>query len=438
MAKIKNAVVFSLPEHYFSWGTTNASSLLPFLFALFFVVLLVISLSYDKVDYLLLPAATLFDVHQPAVSAPVLLSAETTTTTSVDDDQYCDLFSGRWVLDNVTRPLYSGRRCTYMHDEVACEKYGRTDLKHQLWRWQPHACNIPRFDAERMLRKLSGKRMVYVGDSLNRNQWVSMVCMLESALSTDTKSMTFDGSLMSFKAKEFNASIDFYWSPLLVESNCDDPVHHRLSDRIMRANSIQTHAKQWADADILVFNSYLWWKKPGMKMKVLYGSFEDEKQNLEEFEMVEGFEMALKEWSNWLESNRNLNAQVFFVSLSPTHVWGDEWGAASTQNCYNETEPIHKEGYASRGSDYKMMHIVEDTVAQLSQKGVHVQILNITQLSEYRKDGHPSIYRRYWVNLTDQELAKPNSYADCTHWCVPGVPDAWNELLYTYIISQQK
>lgn len=60
--------------------------------------------------------------------------------------------------------------------------------------------------------------------------------------------------------------------------------------------------------------------------------------------------------------------------------------------------------------------------------------LNITQLSEYRKDGHPSIYRKQWDPLSEDQLANPTSYADCTHWCLPGVPDAWNELLYTYII----
>lgn len=82
-----------------------------------------------------------------------------------------------------------------------------------------------------------------------------------------------------------------------------------------------------------------------------------------------------------------------------------------------------------------MMRMVEATVKRLRERerGVIVQ-LNITQLSEYRKDGHPSIYRKQWDPLSEDQLANPTSYADCTHWCLPGVPDAWNELLYTYII----
>ncbi|XP_029120606.1 protein trichome birefringence-like 34 [Elaeis guineensis] len=356
---------------------------------------------------------------------------------ALEGDDKCDLFSGRWVYDNSTHPLYSWQNCSFMHDEIACEKFGRKDRLYKNWRWQPHGCDIPRFNSTKLLERLRGKRMVFVGDSLNRNQWVSMVCLVESSIPPEQKSMKFNGSLLSFNAKEFNASIDFYWSPLLLESNGDDPVIHRTSERIVRAHSIEKHAKHWTDADVIVFNSYLWWKKPGIKLKILHGSFEDKDKDFEEIELALGLEVALRTWSEWLESHVDTNkTQLFFVSLSPTHVWADEWGKPSDQNCYTETEPITKEGYASRGTDYSLMRTVEAAVEGLRYKGVHVQILNITQLSEYRKDGHPSIFRRQYAPLTEEQLANPTSYSDCTHWCLPGVPDTWNELLYTYIMSR--
>jgi len=38
--------------------------------------------------------------------------------------------------------------------------------------------------------------------------------------------------------------------------------------------------------------------------------------------MIEGFELALKPWADWLELHvDSLNTKVFFMSLSPTHVW---------------------------------------------------------------------------------------------------------------------
>ncbi|XP_010922635.1 protein trichome birefringence-like 34 [Elaeis guineensis] len=347
----------------------------------------------------------------------------------------CDLFSGRWVYDNSTYPLYSEKGCKFMSDQSACEKFGRTNLKHQNWRWQPHGCNLPRFNATRLLERLRDKRMAFVGDSLNRNQWISMICLLGATIPDPSKTMETNGFRMSFRVKEFNATVDFYWTPLLVESNSDDPVHHRIPDRIVRAQSIEKHARHWTDADILVFNSYLWWRRD--TMKVLWGSFEDQDGIYKEIEARRAYELVLKTWSEWLEFHVDQRrTQMFFMSMSPTHFWGEEWGIPSEQNCYNETEPITKDGHRGNGSDADMMRIVEETIRGLGDRGVSVQILNITQLSEYRKDGHPSIYRKQWEPLTKEQLENPSSFADCIHWCLPGVPDVWNELLYAYIFSK--
>lgn len=72
---------------------------------------------------------------------------------------------------------------------------------------------------------------------------------------------------MNLLMKEYNATIDFYWEPLLVESNCDDPVDHHVRDRIIRVQSIEKHARHWTDADMLVFNSFMWWMSPNMTLQ---------------------------------------------------------------------------------------------------------------------------------------------------------------------------
>ncbi|GMP86001.1 hypothetical protein CsSME_00038957 [Camellia sinensis var. sinensis] len=357
----------------------------------------------------------------------------------VEEDQKssqndCDLFSGKWVFDDKSYPLYTEKNCSFMLDDFACEKFGRKDLKYQQWRWQPHDCDLPRFNATALLEKLRGKRLVFVGDSLNRNQWVSLVCLVESSIPAPLKSRDrlFNGSLFTFKAIEYNASIDFYWAPFLVESNCDDPFHHRVQYRIVRIQVIEKHARHWTDADILVFDSYIWWLED--TIKVLWESSENGNATLEQVEMVRRYDMGLKTWADWLEKHVNhTTTKLFFVSMSPSHLRGEEWGMEANQNCYNETEPIFKEGYWGSLSKPKMMQAMEATIDKLKMRGVKVDILNITQLSEYRKDAHPSIYRRQWVPLTEEQLSKPPSFSDCGHWCLPGVPDVWNELLYAYL-----
>lgn len=59
---------------------------------------------------------------------------------------------------------------------------------------------IIRFNATALLERLRNKRLMFVGDSLNRGQWVSMVCLLESWISPKLKSMHDNGSSNIFKA----------------------------------------------------------------------------------------------------------------------------------------------------------------------------------------------------------------------------------------------
>lgn len=96
--------------------------------------------------------------------------------------------------------------------------------------------------------------------------------------------------------------------------------------------------------------------------------------------------------------------------------------------CYNETQPVMEKGYIRFGTDKRIMRVVEDVVGRM--KKVVVSILNITQMSEYRKDGHASVYTEYGGKRKQKSDPK---YADCIHWCLPGLPDVWNQLLYSFL-----
>ncbi|QCD98719.1 protein trichome birefringence-like 33 isoform X1 [Vigna unguiculata] len=350
-----------------------------------------------------------------------------TTETEREEEVGCDVFRGRWVRDELTRPLYEESDCPYIQPQLTCQEHGRPEKEYQRWRWQPHGCDLPTFDASLMLEKLRGKRMMFVGDSLNRGQYVSLICLLHHLIPEHAKSMETLGSLTIFRAKEYNATIEFYWAPFLLESNSDNAVIHRVTDRIVRKGSINTHGRHWKGADIIVFNTYLWWIT-GSKMKILLGSFNDEVRKSVEMSTEDAYRMAMKSMVRWVKVNMDSNkTRVFFTSMSPSHAKSIEWGGESEGNCYNETTPIDDPAYWGSDSKKTIMQVIGEV---FGKSKVPITFLNITQLSNYRKDAHTSIYKKQWNPLTSEQLANPASYADCVHWCLPGLQDTWNELLF--------
>jgi hypothetical protein len=104
---------------------------------------------------------------------------------------------------------------------------------------------------------------------------------------------------------------------------------------------------------------------------------------------------------------------------------GGEWDSGGS--CSGETEPTFKGAVVD--SYPEKMRIAEEVI-----KGMRfpVRLLNVTRLTSFRKDGHPSVYgmapeRRRKVSKRKQ---------DCSHWCLPGVPDAWNELIYASLVLE--
>ncbi|KAK8914163.1 hypothetical protein KSP39_PZI024392 [Platanthera zijinensis] len=344
----------------------------------------------------------------------------------------CNLFHGRWVLDDPrSRPMYTEESCPYLTRQVTCTRNGRPDSLYQQWRWKPHACDLPNFEASMLLHSLRNKRLMFVGDSIQRTQWESMVCLVQSVVPDASKLVYKAPPRKVFVAKEFNASIEFYWAPFIVESNSDHATKHRIQKRVVRLDGIANHSRHWEGVDVLVFESYVWWMNQPL-INATTGSCE-----IKEYNVPTAYRLALQTWTRWIESTLNPQTQkAFFVSLSPTHLWSWEWRPGSKGNCHNETNPI-KRRFWGAGSSQDMMKVAEDAISGM--KRINVTFLNITQLSEYRKDGHTSIFtERRGKILTREQKAEANMYADCIHWCLPGVPDTWNEILYAYILYDHR
>ncbi|CAL9094237.1 unnamed protein product [Musa acuminata var. zebrina] len=357
-----------------------------------------------------------------------------------EDDEYvpfavgrteegCDVFSGKWVYDKASMPHYAEKECRYINPQFKCEAFGRPDRAYQFWRWQPHRCSLQRFNATFMLERLRGKRILFVGDSLSGGQFFSMVCLLDRHIARFRKGHKHSPSLTIFAAPEYNVTIEFYWAPFLIESNCDNSTNHRVKERVIHLypGSIEKHAEDWKGADVLVFNTYTWWLT-GTNMKTLRGASRDGAKFIKEMELEKAYRLVLKRMVRWLERNLDpLKTRVFFTSMSPTHFRSIDWGGDRQGNCYGQRMPIFDPTYWGSASKKSVMQVVSEV---LGKTKLPITVLNITQLSEYRRDAHTSIYKQQRYPLTNQQRRNPRSYADCVHWCLPGLQDTWNELFY--------
>ncbi|RRT80039.1 hypothetical protein BHM03_00022218 [Ensete ventricosum] len=132
-----------------------------------------------------------------------------------------------------------------------------------------------------------------------------------------------------------------------------------------------------------------------------------------------------------LSINRRVRSHVARLMAPPTPFgvttsvtrYPVEWNGAASKNCFGETAPVGGWNYTAPYPD--QTQVIKGVIKAMTSPAA---LLDITALSELRKDGHPSVYSG---DLTPEQRANPDRSADCSHWCLPGLPDTWNLLLYT-------
>lgn len=250
---------------------------------------------------------------------------------------------------------------------------------------------------------------MFVGDSLSLNQWESLACMIHASVPNSKTSFVRREGLSSVTFQDYGVELWLYRTPYLV-----DMVNEKIGT-VLKLDSIKS-GNAWRGMDMLIFNTWHWWTHTGSSQPWDY--IQDGNRVVKDMNRYVAYYKGLTTWARWVNLNVDPSrTTVFFLGISPTHYIGRDW-SQPTKSCSGETEPYFGGRYPA---GTPMAWVVVNKVLRRIKKPV--VFLDVTTLSQYRKDGHPSAY------------SGEHSGTDCSHWCLPGLPDTWNELLYAHLFG---
>lgn len=144
--------------------------------------------------------------------------------------------------------------------------------------------------------------------------------------------------------------------------------------------------------------------------------------------MSDGLKVVVQNMVAHIEKVFPKKVLKFWRLQSPRHFHGGEWN--QNGSCLFD-QPLEEEQLdwwfdpSNNGVNKearKLNHLIEETL-----KGTSIRTLDLTHLSEFRADAHPAT----WLGKKDAVAIWGQ---DCMHWCLPGVPDTWVDIL-TQLIS---
>ncbi|CAE6087951.1 unnamed protein product [Arabidopsis arenosa] len=268
-----------------------------------------------------------------------LLSSSSQTVT-----KECDYSEGRWVRRTSSdNGLLYGEECRFLDSGFRCHKHGRKDSGYLDWRWQPHGCDLPRFNASDFLERSRNGRIVFVGDSIGRNQWESLMCMLSQAIPNKSEIYEVNGNpitkhkgFLSMRFPRQNLTVEYHRTPFLVVIGRPPDKSPKDVKTTVRVDEFNWQSKRWVGSDVLVFNSGHWWNEDKTVLTGCY--FEEGRKVNKTMGVMEAFEKSLKTWKSWvLEKLDPDKSYVFFRSYSPVHYRNGTWNTGGL--CDADIEP---------------------------------------------------------------------------------------------------
>ncbi|KAL2922145.1 Protein trichome birefringence-like 13 [Bienertia sinuspersici] len=377
----------------------------------------------------LLLAFSLFKSSIPLTTSP---SQELHFGAKKESLKSCDFTDGKWVYDPNARSTRYDHTCKEIFKGWNCILNNKTNaLEISKWKWKPKRCDLPPFDAHTFLEQFRDTSIGFIGDSLNRNMFVSLFCTLRQ-VSTDVKKWHPAKADRGFTFLQYNLTIAYHRTNLLARygrwsPNTNGGMLESLGYYDGYRVDIDVPDNKWAEApsfhDVVIFNTGHWWWAPSKfdpaKSPMLF--FEKGKPIMPPISPDVGLDMVLKHMILYVESKLRHDAVRIFRTQSPRHFEGGDWDQGgscprSKPLLSQEVEEIF--AVENNGTNVETRLVNHHLYNAL--KGSSFYVLNITHMSEYRADAHPS-------------NAGGKKHDDCMHWCLPGITDTWNDLFAAYL-----
>eukprot|EP00249_Psilotum_nudum_P036511 c7764_g1_i1 orf=261-1622(-) len=342
----------------------------------------------------------------------------------------CNIWKGDWIPDSLG-PLYTNKSCYFIQEHQNCLKNGRPDHGYLYWRWRPTDCVLPRFDSVAFLKLVQGKAFAFIGDSIARNHFQSILCSLAQAEIPQNLYRDANDQNVRWFFPSYNFTLAIVWSPYLVQGTEEELKGIPKGTLKMFLDVVDSSWMSSVDTfDYIVLSSGQWYFKSAvylMKDKVV-GCHYCPGLNLAEKGFFFAFRAALRTAFDFVVSS-NFKGIAFFRTFTPDHFENGRWDTGG--NCL-KTVPYSSYNTPMEGVTSEMYNIQLEEFGRTLKMNAGIEsrwkLADTIHASLLRPDGHPGAYR----NFQPDDIAKVQN--DCLHWCLPGPIDSWNEMLLEMLI----
>ncbi|KAF6169033.1 hypothetical protein GIB67_038530 [Kingdonia uniflora] len=384
------------------------------------ILLTIISLYYPLLRY---PSFLLFNTYSLTSSHAYDVREHSLSVNK--SGEKCDIFTGEWV-SNPEAPYYTNTTCSMIHDEHNCMKFGRPDKEFMKWKWKPDGCDLPVFNATQFMEVVRGKYLAFLGDSVGRNQMQSLICLLSGMEYPVEVWQNEAGTSKRWQYVNYNFTVANFWSPYFVKTELTYPnspnpfsLYNLYLDEIDYSWTTQID-----EFDYVIISGGHWFFRPEMyyENNQLIGCHYC-KENVTHLDMYYGYRKAFRTAFKAINSVENYRGITFLRTFSPSHFENGNWNEGG--DCVRK-KPFASNEIRLEGNNLElyMTQLEEFKTAEKEgmERGLKFRLLDTTQATLMRPDGHPSRYGHF-VDIDT------NEYNDCLHWCMPGPIDTWNDFL---------